>query len=70
MSQEPHRLDDHITPILAAIERIQGYFTGAYEIVLLQTEIFRDAAIRKHEKGSETSKTIDRKFPDFLGNNS
>lgn len=58
MIGEPHRLDDYLSHIIEAIERIERYTASMDEEQFLETLLIQDAVIRNVEVIGEASRRI------------
>ncbi|MFM9912770.1 MAG: DUF86 domain-containing protein [Methylophilaceae bacterium] len=65
MSRDQQRLNDYITHILQAIERIYRYTEELDEVGFLQNEMVQDAVIRNIEIIGEAARNIERHYPEF-----
>ena len=65
MSRDQQRLNDYITHILQAIERIYRYTEDIDEIGFLQNDMVQDAIIRNIEVIGEAARNIERHYSDF-----
>ena len=65
MSRDQQRLNDYITHILQAIERIYRYTEDIDEIGFLQNDMVQDAIIRNIEIIGEAARNIERHYSDF-----
>jgi uncharacterized protein with HEPN domain len=65
MSRDQQRLNDYITHILQAIERIYRYTEEFDEIGFLQNDMVQDAVIRNIEIIGEAARNIERHYPEF-----
>jgi uncharacterized protein with HEPN domain len=65
MSRDKGRLNDYLTHILEAIERIDRYTTGIAEETFLESEMIQDAVIRNFEIIGEASQNIRTHHPEF-----
>lgn len=65
MSLDLQRLQDYLSHILEAIERIDRYTEGMAERAFLENEMARDAVIRNFEIIGEASHNIETHYPEF-----
>jgi uncharacterized protein with HEPN domain len=63
MSRDRQRLDDYLSHMLQAIERIHRYTDDMDEASFLQNEITQDAVIRNFEVIGEAARNIERHYP-------
>ncbi len=61
----PQRLDDYLTHILEAIDRIGRYTRGLSEAAFLADELVQDAVVRNFEVIGEASNNIQKQSPAF-----
>ena len=66
MIRDPQRLDDYLSHILEAIERIEEYVTDMDETAFLGSKLVQDAVIRNFEIIGEASNNIEKRFPEFV----
>lgn len=66
MIRDPQRLDDYLSHILEAIERIKEYVTDMDETAFLGSKLVQDAVIRNFEIIGEASNNIEKRFPEFV----
>lgn len=66
MTRDPQRLDDYLSHILEAIERIEEYVTDMDETAFLGSKLVQDAVIRNFEIIGEASNNIEKRFPEFV----
>ena len=65
MSRDQQRLNDYITHILQAIERIHRYTEDIDVSRFLQNDMLQDAVIRNIEIIGEAARNIERHYPEF-----
>lgn len=65
MSKEQFRLNDYLTHILQAIERIERYTRNMDESGFIGDDLSQDAVIRNFEVIGEASHNIETHFPEF-----
>ena len=65
MSLDLQRLQDYLSHILEAIERIDRYTEGMAERAFLENEMARDAVIRNFEIIGEACHNIETHYPEF-----
>ena len=66
MIRDTQRLDDYLSHILEAIERIKEYVTDMDETAFLGSKLVQDAVIRNFEIIGEASNNIEKRFPEFV----
>lgn len=65
MSRDQKRLDDYLSHIRQAIERIHRYPDDMDEAGFLQDEMTQDAVIRNFEVIGEAARNIEQQYPEF-----
>lgn len=65
MSRDKQRLQDYLSHIIQAIQRIQHYTEDIDEVDFLGSEIVQDAVIRNIEIIGEASNSIEKHFTEF-----
>jgi uncharacterized protein with HEPN domain len=66
MSKSQQRLNDYLSHIQEAIERIEQYTEDSSEIDFLNNLLLQDAVIRNFEVLGEASHNIEVNFPSFV----
>lgn len=66
MSKPKQRLNDYLSHIQEAIERIEQYTEDTSEIGFLNSSLLQDAVIRNFEVIGEASHNIEVNFPTFV----
>ena len=66
MSKPLQRLNDYLSHIQEAIERIEQYTEDSSEIDFLNSSLLQDAVIRNFEVLGEASHNIEVNFPSFV----
>lgn len=66
MSKLQQRLNDYLSHIKEAIERIEQYTEDTSEIDFLNSSLLQDAVIRNFEVLGEASHNIEVNFPSFV----
>ena len=65
MSRDQQRLEDYLSHILEAIERIERYTADMDETHFLDNELIQDAVTRNLEIIGEASHNIETHYPEF-----
>lgn len=65
MTDAPPRLDEYLSHILEAIDRIGRYVGGMDEAAFLGNLLVQDAVVRNIEIIGEASNRIEKHFPTF-----
>ena len=65
MSRDKQHLQDYLSHIIQAIQRIQHYTEDIDELGFLQNEMVQDAVIRNIEVIGEASNNIEKHFTEF-----
>jgi len=65
MSDSNLRLNDYLTHILQAIQRIERYVAALDGAGFMRNELVQDAVIRNFEVIGEASHNIETRFPEF-----
>jgi len=65
MSRDQQRLDDYLSHVLEAIERIDRYTEDMDELAFLNNQLVQDAVIRNFEIIGEASHNIETHYPEF-----
>jgi uncharacterized protein with HEPN domain len=66
MTRDPQRLQDYLSHILEAIERIEEYVLDLDELSFLGNKLVQDAVIRNLVIIGEASNNIEKRFPEFV----
>lgn len=65
MSRDKQRLQDYLSHIIQAIQRIKHYTENIDELSFLQNEMVQDAVIRNIEIIGEASNNVQKHFTEF-----